>query len=254
MKSPLLWLGSKSQLRDTIISMIPEHKTYVEVFAGGAWVLFGKPMEISRAEVLNDIDGELINFYRVVKRKSGAFLKGFEWLLVSREIFNQLKDVDPSCLAPEERAVRFFYLMRASILGKRYSFYSCAARRPNLNLDRLEEIVRAVHERLKRVTIEHRDFEKLISMYDRPETFFYLDPPYWQMHLYRYNFRKEQHKRLAEMLRALKGKFILSYNDVRDIRKLYRGLTIQTVKPRYSAQGMSGKTTRKGNELLIRNF
>ena len=247
-------MGGKSHLRQTIIPMIPKHTTYVEAFAGAAWVLFGKDPKASRLEVLNDIDGELINFYRVLKRKAGKFLEGFEWLLVSREIFNELKKVDPSCLSPEERAVRFFYLVKGSINGKRGTFATSPGRRPCVNLEKLEELVREVHGRLKRVTIERLDFEKLISLYDKPGTFFYFDPPYWGMRHYTFNFTTEQHERLAEMLQALKGKFILSYNGVREIRRLYKGMKLQTIKPRYSAQTFTTGKTQKGRELLIRNF
>jgi hypothetical protein len=100
-------------------------------------VLFGKDPKASKLEVLNDIDGELIDFYRVLKRKQNNFLKGFEWLLVSRQIFEELKKVDPSCLSAEERAVRFFYLIKASINGKRDCFLSAAGRKPALNLERI---------------------------------------------------------------------------------------------------------------------
>jgi len=254
MQSPLCWMGGKSNLRKTIIPMIPQHKTYVEAFAGAAWVLFGKDPKMSRVEVLNDIDGELINFYRVLKRRANKFLNGFEWLLVSREVFNELKKVDPSRLSPEERAVRFFFLVKASILAKQGTFSTSPGRRPAVNLEKLEAMVRAVHDRLKGVTIERLDFEKLIRLYDRRETFFYLDPPYWGMRHYTFNFTEEQHERLAEVLGAIKGRFILSYNDVRPIRRLYKGHKLQKVNPRYTAQSVSGRTAMKGNELLIRNF
>jgi DNA adenine methylase len=254
MRSPLCWLGGKSHLREKIISMIPKHKSYVEAFAGAAWVLFGKPLEASRLEVLNDIDGELINFYRVLQRKQGRFLKGFEWLLASREIFQELRKVYPSCLSPEERAVRFFYLVKASINGKRDCFLSRAGRRPALNLERLEETVRAVHERLRSVIIENVDVEKLFHIYDRPGTFFYLDPPYWGLRYYRLNFTTEQHERLAELLRRATGKWILSYNDVPEIRRLYKGFEIEVVRLRYSAQTFTEGKSKAGNELLIKNF
>ena len=150
--------------------------------------------------------------------------------------------------------MRFFYLVRASILGKRGTFVSRAGKKSGLNLEAVGERVNQLYERLKRVTIERYDFQKLLPMYDKPETFFYLDPPYWEKHLYTFNFTREQHERLAEILRGLKGKFILSYNDVKAIRDLYRGFKMKVVRPRYHAQGASGKSAAIGRELLIRNF
>jgi DNA adenine methylase len=251
--SPLTWLGGKSRFRRIIIPLIPPHATYVEAFAGAAWVLFGKDPAASKTEVLNDIDGELINFYRIIQKKQNRFLKGFEWLLVSREIFKELQKVDPSCLSPEERAVRFFYLIKASINGKGDCFLSAPGKKPSLNLEALEEMVRRVHERLRRVTIEHLDFEKLISLYDRPETFWFLDPPYWGMHHYRFNFKEPQHLRLAELLGRLQGEFILTYNDHPEIRRLYKAFRIETVELTYTAQTFTAGA-KKGKELLIRNF
>jgi len=93
-RSPFKWVGGKSRLRKTIISMLPPHECYVEVFAGAAWVLFGK--QPSKIEVLNDIDGEVINFFGVVKERPEELIASFEWDLVSREEFERLRDMDPT--------------------------------------------------------------------------------------------------------------------------------------------------------------
>jgi len=74
--------------------MLPPHECYVEVFAGAAWVLFGK--QPSKIEVLNDIDGEVINFFGVVKERPEELIASFEWDLVSREEFERLRDMDPT--------------------------------------------------------------------------------------------------------------------------------------------------------------
>lgn len=110
-RSPFKWVGGKSRLRKTIIAMLPPHECYVEVFAGAAWVLFGK--QPSKVEVLNDIDGEVINFFRVVKEQPEDLIASFEWDLVSREEFERLRDLDPKTLDPVARAHRFYYLIMA---------------------------------------------------------------------------------------------------------------------------------------------
>ncbi len=90
--SPIRWVGGKSRFRKFIIPLIPEHTCYVEPFAGGAWILFGKPP--SPVEVLNDIDQELINFFRILKHEPEALIASFEWELVSRAEFERLANLD----------------------------------------------------------------------------------------------------------------------------------------------------------------
>jgi DNA adenine methylase len=81
--SPLAYIGGKSKLSKTIIEMMPAHKAYCEVFAGAAWVFFRKPP--SKYEVINDLDSDLICFYRVLQNHLEEFLRQFKWLLASRE-------------------------------------------------------------------------------------------------------------------------------------------------------------------------
>ena len=106
--SPFKWVGGKSKLRKKIISLLPSNNCYVEVFAGAAWVLFGK--EKSKVEVLNDIDGEVVNFFRVVKEDPKGLIDYFRWDLVSREEFKRLTKLSPKTLDPISRAHRFYYL------------------------------------------------------------------------------------------------------------------------------------------------
>lgn len=110
--SPFKWVGGKSRLRKQITSLFPEHTCYVELFAGAAWVLFGKPP--SNVEVLNDIDQDLITFFRVVKEKPEELIASFEWELVSRAEFDRLAQLDTSKLTDVQRAHRFYYLIMAS--------------------------------------------------------------------------------------------------------------------------------------------
>src|SRR5438105_2379651 len=103
--SPFKWVGGKSRLRKQIVRLLPEHSCYVEVFGGAAWVLFAK--KPSAVEVLNDIDEELITFFRVVKQRPEELLAAFNWDLVSRAEFDRLAGSDPRKLNEVERAHRF---------------------------------------------------------------------------------------------------------------------------------------------------
>ncbi|HLE27998.1 MAG TPA: DNA adenine methylase, partial [Anaerolineales bacterium] len=109
LNSPFKWVGGKSRLRKPILDLLPEHTCYVEPFAGAAWVLFGKPP--SEVEVLNDLDQELIAFFRVVKEKPEELMASFEWELVSRAEFERLANLEPTQLTDVQRAHRFYYLI-----------------------------------------------------------------------------------------------------------------------------------------------
>src|SRR5476651_1781212 len=96
MRGPLSYIGGKNRLADQIIQMFPEHRTYVEPFAGGAQVFFHKAP--SKVEVLNDLDGEIVNFYRVCQWHHEELIRQFKFALVGREQFDRYKEADPTQL------------------------------------------------------------------------------------------------------------------------------------------------------------
>lgn len=178
------WLGGKRLLAKRIIERIPHHSTYVEPFAGAAWVLFRKTP--SQVEVLNDINPDLITLYRCVQWHLEEFLRYFKWVLVSRDEFERFKNADSDTLTDIQRAAHFFYLQQCGFDGRIASpTFRCATTLPTkLNLFRLEEYLSAAHLRLARVYIECLPYSDLISRYDRLDTFFYIDPPYWDCETY----------------------------------------------------------------------
>lgn len=251
MKSPLAYVGGKSKLSKHIISQIPEHKQYCEVFSGAAWVFFGK--EESTAEYLNDMDGDLVSFYRVVSNHLEEFMKQFRWLLTSREWFEDWKNqIEARGLTDIQKAARYYYIQRLAFGGKvRHRSYGVdiGKKNPRINLLRLEEEMSAVHLRLTKVRIENLSWDKFIPRYDRPDTFFYCDPPYYQAPEYKHNFELEDFISLADKLSTIKGKFLLSINDHSEMRKVFKGFKTKPVSLTYT---LSGKPT-KGKELLITN-
>ena len=252
LKSPLCWVGGKSQLRRTIIDLLPEHACYVELFSGAGWVLFGK--EPSKVEVLNDANDELVNFYRIVKEDVEGFLREFRYILLSRTLFKRLLGTPPAYLSDTARAARFYYVLKVSFGGAGRHFGTRTSGAGPLNLDALPGVAREVHHRLRAVIVECLDFERCVGVYDRPATVFYADPPYHGLEsYYEYPFLPSDHERLAAALRAAQGRWLLSYNDVPEIRALYRGFTIEEVNVRYSrARYRQGRPLK--SELLIRNF
>jgi DNA adenine methylase len=251
MKGPLSYVGGKNRLANQIISLIPQHTAYVEPFGGGAQVLFRK--QPSEVEVLNDIDRELVNFYRVSQAHHEELLKQLRFTLLSREWYERLQNTSPENLTDIQRAARYFFLQKSSFGGmvKRQSFATHVSKHPSFTPKRIPEIIHAAYERLQTVLIECLPFEKIIEKYDRPETFFYLDPPYYKVKLYHHNFSVEDFQRLAASLAVIKGKFLLSINDTPEIRKIFSKYKIEEVQLHYSLQRYAD---RRYSELFIRNY
>jgi DNA adenine methylase len=252
MDSPLAYIGGKSKLSRTIVEMIPEHQAYCEVFAGAAWVFFRK--EPSRYEVINDLDSDLVVFYRVLQSHLEEFLKQFKWLLASREWFHDWKrQQEAGGLTDIQRAARYYYLQRLSFGGrvKARTFGAGPLRRPRINLIRIEEELSEVHLRLANATIENLPWQDFTRRYDRKQTFFYLDPPYYLAPYYDHNLKLEDYQEMADILAGMKAKFILSINDLPEMRETFKGFEIKPVTLKYS---LAKDQNPIGKELLISNF
>ena len=121
---------------------------------------------------------------------------------------------------------------------------------PKLNLLRLEESLSAAHLRLSATLIEHLDWMTCIRKYDRPHTLFYLDPPYWGTQGYGVEFGLEQYSLMAELARTIKGKMIISVNDIPEMRKAFEGLQMTTTGVTYSL----GNNRQRASELIVSNI
>lgn len=252
-KSPLSgWVGGKYQLSKQICAMIPAHECYCEPFAGAAWVFFRK--NHSSVEVLNDINTDIITLYRVVQHHLEEFIRYFKWALVSRNEFERQLKSNPETLTDIQRSVRFFYLQKTSFAGRidKPTFGYAPSSTPRLNLLRIEEDLSQAHLRLSQVYIENLGYADLIKRYDRPKTFFYIDPPYFDCENY-YGpgiFSKDDFERLAGQLAGINGNFLLSLNDTPEVRNIFAAFTIEPVTLRYSC----GKQNTLAKEVLIRNY
>ncbi|WOP15755.1 DNA adenine methylase [Ottowia sp. SB7-C50] len=252
--SPIIpWIGGKRRLAKHLLPLFPEHGCYVEPFCGAAALYFLKPA--AKAEVLNDINGELVNLYRVVKHHLEEFVRQFKWALSSRQIFKWLQITPAEPLTDIQRAARFYYLQRNTFGGKveGQSFGTSTTAAPRLNLLRMEEDLSAAHLRLAGTVIEHLEWAACITRYDRPHTLFYCDPPYWGTEGYGVPFALSEYDRLAELARTIKGKMIVSVNDIPEMRQAFHGLPMQRVELAYSVGGAGRKNVRAG-ELIICNF
>src|ERR1019366_9025700 len=241
MVGPLSYIGGKNRLATKIISLLPEHTTYVQPFAGGAQVLFHK--QPSNVEVLNDLDFDIVNFFRVCQWDYEEFVRYLKFCLVSRKLHEMHLATNPATLTDIQRAGRFFYLQKNSFGGLilKQKFHYGVTQPSNYNPARIPEIIERTHKRLERLQIESLPYEKILDKYDRPTTLFYLDPPYWERKLYRHNFSREDFEGLGTRLKALKGKFILSLDDHPEVRRIFGEWHLLPVELAYTAQRKVGK-------------
>jgi DNA adenine methylase len=257
-KSPLNYLGGKSRLAERIVKLIPEdHLCYCEPFCGAAWVLFSK--KESKVEVINDADGELVVFWRVVQNHLDEFLRYYKWAVISRTIFTLEGRKDPSTLTDIQRAVRYFYLQKLGFGGKTFkrTFGYSATEPSHLGLATIQDRLLEVHWRLEKVTIEHLDAVDCIQRYDRPTTLFYVDPPYWSTAGYAIKWGEADFIRLRKALDKVQGRFLLSLNDHPEVRKLFAGFRIRSVSTSYSAANgrvRGGGRAQGRAEVIIDNL
>lgn len=243
MKSFIPWIGGKSLLAKKITAEFPQDfGRYIEVFGGGASVLFSADRH-AKFEVYNDANGDLVNLFRCIKYHREELQKEIRYYLNSREMFTDIrKRLSCSGFTDIQRAAMFYVLIKTSF-GADADSYGCSVKK--IGTERFEEI----EKRLANVNIEHKDFEALIKQYDRSDALFYCDPPYHttEKH-YSEKFSEADHYRLNSVLTALKGRFILSYNDDDFVRELYKNFDIQAVSRQ------NNLSTGQFKEVIIKNY
>ncbi|MBX3545610.1 DNA adenine methylase [Chelatococcus sp.] len=248
------YVGGKKQLANRLaerIAAVP-HETYCEAFVGMGGVFF-KRQSAPKVEVINDLNRDVATFFRVLQRHYQAFMDMLKWQLTSRAEFARLIEQAPDTLTDLERSARFLYLQRLSFGGKVAGrTFGIDTRGPaRFDVTKLAPLLEAAHERLAGVWIECLDWEAFIARWDRPHTLFFLDPPYWgSEHYYgRGAFVRDDFARLAATLKALRGRFVLTLNDVPEVRALFEWAELEAVGLTYSVGGNDApKATR---ELII---
>ncbi len=284
-KTPVSRVGNKTAILHILYALFPlNYGRFIDVFGGSGSVLLGKPT-IDSFEVYNDFDRNLVNLFRCMKDRTMATIRelGFchlnsreDFIAIRRffdhERFNdrylteelllteimlpplegaELKEFRKRITEDHDvrRAAMFLKLLRNSYSSSGKSFAS-----QPFDIRKLFGLIQELESRMANVVVENQDFETLIQHYDRPDAFFYLDPPYYSTEdMYEAGFGNEDHIRLRDILGNIKGRFLLSYNDCPEIRGLYEGFSlfdfsrIHSMAQRYEA----GKEFK---ELLIANY
>lgn len=249
------WLGGKHRLARTLVERIERipHRTYAEPFVGMGGVFFRRRSK-PPAEVVNDIDGEIVNLSRILQRHYPQFIDTLRFQIASRREFERLRAVDPATLTDLERAARFLYVQRLAFGGQKRGVFGVSPERPaRFDLSTLEPMLAEAHERLAGVTFENLGWPEFIARYDRPETLFYLDPPYFggEADYGPGVFERADFGGMAEQLRSIEGAFLLSINDRPEIRGAFAGFLIDEVRLSYSVSRDGGQG--KVGELIIGN-
>lgn len=261
----LQWKGGKFHLAEFIISRMPHHKKYREVFFGGGHVFWQKGL--CQENVVNDLNSHLVNMYRIIgdELQCDLLKKRLRNCIYSREIFDDYHKIywnkaKLAFLPPLERAFIYLYLNKVSFNGELNHF----AARPDAGaLYNIEGKVDAIHRKLRtgNTVIENLHFNEFIPKYDGSDVFFYLDPPYWVTtesqgsSYYEKTMKIDEHEELYNLLKKTKGKWLMSYDDRPEIREIYKDefQIIETPKMHQSSATASGKTVFLA-EILISNY
>lgn len=249
------YIGGKRTLARRIISRIEAlpHVTYAEPFVGMGGVFFRRRYAPA-AEIINDRSRDVATFFRVLQRHYQAFLDMIRWQLASRADWERLRATDADTLTDMERAARFYYLQKLVYGGnvKLSSFGVDHGNPSGFNVLQIAEDVARIHERLAGAIIECLDFEDFIERYDRPETLFYLDPPYWgsEGDYGKALFSRADFARLAAVLGRIKGNFLLSINDTEGVREIFGAFHLEEVRLKYN---IARRSSTPAAELIIAN-
>lgn len=223
MDAPFPWFGGKHSLADRIVALLPPHNCYVEPFGGAASVLLAKPP--SPVEVYSDVDGDLVNFFRVLRERKEELLEKIRLTPYARaEHRSAFRAIDDAVYArkldPVERARLFYVIATQSFTGRWQSGWSYDVSASKSGAAALADSdllnLLRVADRLRRVQIEDRPWYDVIRRYDSPDTVFYLDPPYPpstrpnSVDAYRFDMTDGDHAYLARVLLSIRGAAVLS--------------------------------------------
>ena len=283
-KTPVSRVGNKTAILHILYALFPpQYGRFIDVFGGSGSVLLGNP-EICPFEVYNDFERNLANLFRCMKERTMAVIRELGFChLNSREDFIAIRrffeneQFDDKYLSEELRLTQILFpppeanelmemrkritadydVRRATMFLKllRFSYSSSGksyASQP-FDIRKLFGLISQLQDRMANIVVENQDFETLIKHYDRP-AFFYLDPPYFSTEdMYEVGFGWDDHVRLRDTLKNIKGKFLLSYNDCDEIRELYNGFSMFDFSRTHS-MAQRYEAGKEFKELLIGNY
>ncbi len=261
LRGPLKYIGGKAHMAKTIVSLLDYSvDSYIEPFFGSGQVFFRKPPH--KIEVINDVNNDLINFYLVWYEQKDKLIEVLERLPYSEALYKRwIKEWYQGYKGKDdfERAIRYFFLLRSSMLGKLHSktfSISVVTNKAQVYYNAVE-LLNVTHERIKNAQIRNSDFRDVLkTVKDRP-CLIYADPPYFGYEeYYKHEFTKQDHEDLAKLLNSLpNAKIIVSYYYFDGIEDLYPKSKWRYIEIRRYKDSSSYKNIREyATELLILNY
>jgi len=244
--SPLCWPGGKRLMVKEILPRIPPHRIYVEPFVGAGHVYFAK--EPSKVEVINDLDPGLMKWYQDLKGRSRFACD----MTPDREKFYKIRGkTGPLGFCDYLHLIKFSYGCKGQTFSPAKITRCLEWDDPSIcTVRKLASNFAEFRDRLSRTRILKRDYRAILKKFDGPDTFFYLDPPFHELSC-PYVSCDVNPRQIAEAVRGLRGKWLLSYNDHPDVRAAFKGHKIKKFKNLYS---MNESSVKQVAELLISNY
>jgi DNA adenine methylase len=230
------WPGGKTRMLKHLLPLIPEHLLYAEPFGGGLAMFLAKPP--SDVEIVNDINGELVSFYRCAKYHLEALLDELDLVMNSRQEFEDYL-AQPG-LTEIQRAARWFIRNRVSFGGMGITFGVARSHPMSSRAQRLVAI-RALNRRFDKVTIEHLSWERMLDLYDCEQGFFFLDPPYLDSGGAAYKgWSEHELQRFGLRVQAMRAKWLLTFQDCPQVREIFAGYKLKAIA-RQNGIGNNGR-------------
>jgi DNA adenine methylase len=259
LKPPLSYYGGKQQLAAVILGLIPPHRLYCEPFLGGGAVFFAK--EPAKIEVINDTNGEIVNFYQVVQDDFKALQKEIALSLHSRMQHRHARVIydNPELFDRVKRAWAVWMLANGSYGHKLTGGYGYGRAGNNhaVSMDNKRAGFSAgLANRLKCAQIESCDALRIIKSRDTADAFFYLDPPYVGADQGHYDgYTQEDFNALLAVLRGIKGKFLLSSYRNKSLADVAKKDKWHTIEIRMSSTMTHGTSVQRDKiEVLTANY
>jgi len=257
LKTPISYYGGKQQMLPHILPLIPEHKVYVEPFFGGGAVFWAK--DKSQTEIINDVNGNITNFYEVLKHDFFNLRHKIETTLHSRETYKQAMAIYslPHLFERDIRAWAFWVVTNQGFSCKIGSWGYDSQKRAVTIANKVETFKEDLEHRMRYVQVECNEAHKVISSRDSEDTFVYADPPYIDTNQGHYGgYTHEHFKRDLDTLANMKGKFLLSTypSDILQEYVIKHGWCTKGFDKAISASSGKGKTRPRKIEALTANY
>lgn len=255
MKTPITYYGGKQTMLKHLLVMIPEHRIYCEPFFGGGALFFAKPK--AEVEVINDVNGEVVNFFKVLKTKFPALQKEIQATLHSRELYKKAMKIynNPKGHSDVDRAWALWTATNQGFAGMigSWGFGTTNSKEKSL-ANKRENFINVYEERLKTVQVENNDALKVIARCNEKDAFIYCDPPYIGSDQGHYSgYTEAQYKTLLDALAKLKGKFLLSSYPSKILSQYIKKYKWKT-KSVEKFVAVTKLTDKKKTEMLVYNY